>query len=248
MSTIKKVEITSHGTLTDFFAQLKEKILANTNFELVSEDTENFTLIFDTKISDMQLKITDTYITSNKTQTSSSIKCILLSENFGVTEAKQIQTMISYSSQSNTKETVFSRTLTLLIYENDNFQIIGIAPYNNTSWSFGYDRCNIGKLTTKKVDDGSTVERAFFLNRAYDINKDNSDLYITSAFYNINSSGICYVNQMLTTQMSSYSLSGKIMEYCEKLYDCTKVISGYKYNINDKTFFAIDSNILVEDE
>lgn len=247
MSTIKSIEITSNGTLTDFFAQLKEKILANTNFELVSEDTENFTLLFDTKISDMKLKIIDTYVTLNPAQTSSSIKCILLSENFGVTEAKQIQTMISYSSQSNAKETVFPRTLALLIYENDNFSMISLRPYNSSSWSFGYDICSIGKLTTKKVDDGSTVERVFFLNKAYDVNKNNSDLYIANAFYNIASSGVCYVNQMLTTQASGNSLSGKVMEYCENLYNCTNLTSGYKYNINGKTFFAIDSNILVEE-
>lgn len=132
MSTIKSIEITSNGTLTDFFAQLKEKLLANTNFELISENTENFTLLFDTKISDMKLKIIDTYVTLNPAQTSSSIKCILLSENFGVTEAKQIQTMISYSSQSNAKETVFPRTLALLIYENDNFSMISLRPYNSS--------------------------------------------------------------------------------------------------------------------
>ena len=40
MSTIKSIGITSNGTLTDFFAQLKEKILANTSFELNSKDLQ----------------------------------------------------------------------------------------------------------------------------------------------------------------------------------------------------------------
>lgn len=247
MSTIKSIEITNSGTLAEFFAQLKEKILANTSFELISEDTENFTLLFDTKISDMKLKIIDTYITSNPTQNSSSIKCILLSENFGVTENNQIQITIGYSSQSNTKESVFPRTLTLLIYENDNFSTIAFRPYNNNSWDFGYNVCSIGKLTTKKVDDGSTVERAFFTNRAFDLNKNNTDVWLGNIFSSINSSGVCFVNYMVSTSTLSVALSGKVTEYCEHLYNCTQLTSGYKYTINGKTYFAISSNTLVEE-
>ena len=249
MSTIKSIEITSNGTLTDFFAQLKEKILANTNFELISEDTENFTLLFDTKISDVKLKITDNQITNNQTSSSNAIIVRLLSDNLNISENNNVYYTLQYSTSSNTKDIKVTRTLILLNYENNsNFSIISILPWNKTGWRLSYDSCSIGKLSTKKIDDSSTVERVFFLNKAYDVNKNNSDLYIANAFYNIASSGVCYVNQMLTTQASGNSLSGKVMEYCENLYNCTNLTSGYKYNINDKTFFAIDTNILVEDE
>lgn len=249
MSTIKSIEITSNGTLTDFFAQLKEKILANTSFELISEDTENFTLLFDTKISDVKLKITDNQITNNQTSSSNAIIVRLLSDNLNISENSNVYYTLQYSTSSNTKDIKVTRTLILLNYENNsNFSIISILPWNKTGWRLSYDSCSIGKLSTKKIDDSSTVERVFFLNKAYDVNKNNSDLYIANAFYNIASSGVCYVNQMLTTQASSNSLSGKVMEYCENLYNCTNLTSGYKYNINGKTFFAIDTNILVEDE
>ena len=52
---------------------------------------------------------------------------------------------------------------------------------------------------------------------------------------------------MLTNTSTTGSIVGKVMEYCENLYNCTNLTSGYKYNINGKTFFAIDSNILVEE-
>ena len=249
MSTIKSIEITSNGTLTDFFAQLKEKILANTSFELISEDTEKFTLLFDTKISDVKLKITDNQITNNQTSSSNAIIVRLLSDNLNISENSNVYYTLQYSTSSNTKDIKVTRTLILLNYENNsNFSIISILPWNKTGWRLSYDSCSIGKLSTKKIDDSSTVERVFFLNKAYDVNKNNSDLYIANAFYNIASSGVCYVNQMLATQASGNSLSGKVMEYCENLYNCTNLTSGYKYNINGKTFFAIDTNILVEDE
>ena len=116
MSTIKSIEITSNGTLTDFFAQLKEKILANTNFELVSEDTENFTLLFDTKISDVKLKITDNQITNNQTSSSNAIIVRLLSDNLNISENSNVYYTLQYSTSSNTKDIKVTRTLILLNY------------------------------------------------------------------------------------------------------------------------------------
>ena len=249
MSTIKSIEITSNGTLTDFFAQLKEKILANTSFELISEDTENFTLLFNTKISDMKLKITDNQITNNQTSSSNAIIVRLLSDNLNISENSNVYYALQYSSSANTKDIQVTRTLTLLNYENNsNFSIISILPWNKTGWRLSYDSCSIGKLSTKKIDDSSIVERVFFMNRTFDLNKNNKSLWFGNIFPNVSCSGVCFVNQMLTDTSTTGSIVGKVMEYCENLYNCTNLTSGYKYNINGKTFFAIDTNILVEDE
>lgn len=244
---IKKVEITSTGTLAEFFAQIKEKVLANTSFELASEDTENFILIFDTKIGDLQLKIIDSQITSSSTAKSNVIKCILLSKNLNITEDSSISNTFQYSNNANDKDTTISRTTNLLIYENDNFSMIVFRHWNNDSWDFGYSACSIGKLTTKRVDDGSTVERAFFTNRMFDLNKNNTDVWLGNSFYNATSSGVCFTNYMAVNTAISSSLTGKVVEYCEHLYNCTQLASGYKYNINGKTYFAISSNALVEE-
>ena len=247
MSTIKSIEITSTGTLAEFFVQIKEKVLANTSFELASEDTENFILIFDTKIGDLQLKIIDSYITTSSSTKSSTIKCILLSKNLNITENSDISCNVSYSNNSNDKDTTISRTTNLLIYENDNFSTISLRHWNSNSWDFGYNVCNIGKLTTKRIDDGSTVERAFFTNRMFDLNKNNTDAWLGNSFCNITSSGVCFTNYMAVATATATSLTGKVVEYCEQLYNCTQLTSGYKYNINGKTYFAISSNTLVEE-
>ena len=247
MSTIKNIEITENGTLADFFAKIKEKILENTNFELASEDAENFILIFDTKISDLKLKITDSRITSNSSASSNQIDCLLFSDKLNITESSNCHINVMYCSTSCTKDTCTTRLLTLLNYEASNFSMSSILNCNTSSWQVKFNTFGLGKLNTKKIDDGSTVERVFFANRTFDLNGNYSELYLGNVFSSISSSGICYVNQMLSTGSTTGTISGKVTEYCENLYNCTNVTSGYKYNINGKTFFAIDSNILVEE-
>lgn len=246
MSTIKNIEIIGTGTLADFFTQIKEKILANTNFELISEDTEKFTLIFDTKLSDLKLKITDAQITNNSATSSCQIKGWLVSENLNIDTNSTSDTTnaAQYSSGNFTKDQVTTRKLNLLVYENDKFSFVCLRPYSSNSWLWDRNTLAVGKILTKKIVDSSSVERIFFNTTCYDISKSNSNLYLLNLFNGIGSSGIGIIEQTLSTNYSNSS--GSINEICENLYNCTSLASGYKYNINGKTFFAISTNILIE--
>lgn len=246
MSTIKNIEIIGTGTLSDFFTQIKEKILANTNFELISEDTEKFTLIFDTKLSDLKLKITDAQITNNLTTSSCQIKGWLVSENLNIDtkDTGDTANALQYSSGNFTKDQVTTRKLNLLVYENDKFSFICLRPYSSNSWFWDRNTLAVGKILTKKIVDSSSVERIFFNTACYDISKNSSNLYLINLFNNLTSTGVGKIEQTLST---NYSGSGSINEVCENLYNCTSLASGYKYNINGKTFFAISTNILIEE-
>ena len=246
MSTIKNIEITETGTLADFFAKIKEKILENTNFELVSEDTENFILIFDTKISDLKLKITDAQITNNLSTSSCQIRGYLISKNLNIdTKNSDDTTNVSqYSSGNYTKDIIATRKLNLLLYQNDKFSFASLIPYSSSQWQWDRKTISIGKITTKKIVDNVPVERAFFNTTCYDISKNNSNLYLYNLFATASSTGVVAIQHVLST---SYSGSGSINEFCESIYNCTTLTSGYRYKINQKTYFAISPNILVEE-
>lgn len=243
-SKIKQLEIVSTSTCMDFFSKLKKALVDSTNFELLEESisTDELHLTFDTKMCDFKLKIATKETSS---ATSNAISCTLYSDTRAITRTIDVK----YGSASTKSTDTSQRKVILAIHECDKSVVLKICGFNEVVWSYNFNYMVLGKLYSKLIADNTEHTKIWYGNTLYDAQEITDNVYF-SKIYNASNScaGVVKQNVVLTNSVNaSNTITSTIKEYCTNLYCCSTLTSGFRYKINDKTYFAFDSNILVEE-
>lgn len=222
-------EIGLIGTLTDFFSTIKTKFLEYTNFELL--ESTDLSLTFDTKIYDVVLKITDTKISdTSSTSTSNSLKFEFLKNNISISNLS-----VSYSQSSTALDTSVIRKINLFTHSNNNLIFYAFLNYSATIVTMN----NIfGSITSKALSDDTITNRFIIGNNFYNV--DTLTSFTVQNLFSGNSTGIVMINLILSNS-SIYT------DYVPNMYNCSKVIENKYYNINNKKYYSLTANILIEE-
>lgn len=225
-------EIGSIGTLADFFTVLKEKLLEYTDFTLT--ESTDLSLTFDTKIHSVTLVVTDSKIDD---ASSTTINNALKFEFFKSTTSVGSFTVI-YTSSGVTASTEKARSIKLSAYKNahgDTFYSFIASGSTTTTFDISYV---FSKISSKDILTNTEVSRFGIGNKFYD-DSAVSNLTLSNPITS-KASGMVMLNSLLT-QSSTYT------EYVDRLYNCSTVTANMVYKISNKNYFALNTNLLVEE-
>lgn len=221
-------EIGSTGTLSDFFTELKIKLVEIADFEVV--ESTDISVTFNTNIHEVTLKITDSKITDTSTTTISNIlKFEFLKNNISLRSFT-----MAYISSAVAQTVLASRLIHLIVHKTTNTTVLGFNTYNNLNINISY---MFGKTMSNSIADNSATER-FFIGDGY-YNPQTTSYLSMYCPITYSSSGIVTLSLMLG--------SSNYIDYIPTMLNCTRVTENRYYMINNKKYYALTSNILVEE-
>lgn len=224
-------EVGSAKTLTDFFVSLKNSILEHTDWKLIESESTSIKLVFNTKIDDITCTITDRQITSESSTTTSNNLLFAYSRN-----GKSVNNIVaSYSQSTYSLSQNADRCIKIMVHNNDNIKLVSFINFNfNTAtWSNN----SLGKFKTTNIASGEVIDRYAIGTTLYRSDT-NSSLVVYAYITTSCTGGIVMMNLVN---------SNTITDYVNNCYNCSTVISGSYYQINGKKYFALTTNILVEE-
>lgn len=238
-------EITSRGTLMDFFEVLKTAILQYTDWNLVEDECTEIKLVFKSdKIPNAKIVIADSAITSvDSTASSSTLRMAIYDSN----GKSATYTTLSYSSGNNLASTSLTRTIYLSTF--GSIYLCEFLSYSNTTPSVSKFPTNTssntvfwaGAVDATNISTGE-VEVLYPLGSGiFKI----TDTAIASASLTVKvpisgtSGGVVMISLLLGSSTAySYALCN--------VYNSSTVTSGMTYSINGKKYLAINSSTLIE--
>jgi hypothetical protein len=231
------VTVTSTGTLADFFQCVKEAILGNTDFELISEDVDDYSLTFDTKVEGVTLAVTDANATGSASQ--STITCTALKVSYTKSSSLCVSGNISYSASGMKVASTGNRTIYLNVYTGASMR--GMNWFSTNASLYPSTGAVAFSWSRSKTLDGTTDVERYRLGTNF-VGVDEADSTATWLSAPLSSSatgGIVYFPQLLVA-------GGKYVEYIPDVYTCTTVTAFQNYKIGKDTFYAIDTNTLIK--
>lgn len=225
--------VSSVGTLTDFFALVIEKIQEYTDFTL-TESTE-LSATFDIHIDDLTLKITD----SNISSTSSANASNALNFKFFRNSVSVVSYNIVYSNNSYTISQETTRNIHIVVHCTNDTNVYSINPYSIAIVDLNFIIC---KVNSKAILDNSQNSGCFLYGNYYPSDSNESRYIKRDLLYSAN--GIVMMNLCIcygSSSSSNYDL------YIPNMYTCSNVTANRYYLINNKKYFALTSNILIEE-
>lgn len=225
--------VSSVGTLTDFFALVIEKIQEYTDFTL-TESTE-LSATFDTNIDGLLLKITDNTISStSSTNASNALKFTFLRNNVSIASYT-----VAYSVNSYTINQSGTRTINIVVHCTNDANVYSINPYSTAIVDLNFIIC---KVNPKKILDNSTFSGCLMYGSYYPSDSNSSCFLIRDIANSAN--GIVMKNFCIAYSSSSSSNYDMYVPY---MYTCSSVTANRYYLINNKKYFALTSNLLIEE-
>lgn len=224
-------EVSSVGTLLDFFALVVEKISEYTEFTL-TESTE-LSATFDTHIDDIVLEVTDSQITSaSSTNSSNALRLTFIRNSVTLTSYNIIYANnVLKVTDSNT------RCINIIVHCTSDTNIYNINTYSNTTMDSNFMIC---KVKSQSILDNSESTGCFIYGNYYPSDS-NSSKYIFRSTLNYSANGTVMINLMI----SSLSSSSSYDKYIPYMYNCSNITSNRYYLINNKKYFALTSNLLI---
>ncbi|MGN1411534.1 MAG: hypothetical protein ACI4WH_03360 [Oscillospiraceae bacterium] len=221
-----------NGTLTDFFALLKEYICNKTDWQLVSYGGIN--LSFNTNIYDIVLNITDTKITDlDSTVTSNSLLFSATRNDIVISSFN-----VNYFNTAKSQTDICERRILLSVHSNANIDFVCFRYYGAYSKTFEFTN-TVGKVNVQSIQEDGEEQRYILADKFYDPSSDTSLTFTKPLTYP--AVGGLVLNNLLLQKNNQY------YEYCPTLYNCSTIGEGKYYNISGKRYFSLDPNILVEE-
>lgn len=225
--------VSSVGTLTDFFALVIEKIQEYTDFTL-TESTE-LSAIFDIHIDDLTLKITDSNISSTSSaNASNALRFTFLRNSVSVAGYS-----IVYSNNSYTISQETTRNINIVVHCTNDANVYSINPYSTAIVDLNFIIC---KVNPKKILDNELKSGCFLYGSYYPSDSNESRCIKRELLYSAN--GIVMMNLCIGYGSSS---SSNYDMYVPNMYTCSNITANRYYLINNKKYFALTSNILIEE-